>query len=111
MTRTPSLLRTLPGRNRMAQMPLATPVAFIGLQQSDLSPAILVRGEATFARAHQEYLCGSRRDGRSPPHQPGAERTWRKRRTRSEEHQSELQSLMRIPYAVFCLKKKNNIIT
>src|SRR3546814_4935719 len=30
---------------------------------------------------------------------------------RSEEHTSELQSLMRISYAVFCLKKKNNITT
>src|SRR3546814_1093873 len=30
---------------------------------------------------------------------------WRRRR--SEEHTSELQSLMRISYAVFCLKKKN----
>src|SRR3546814_9189007 len=29
---------------------------------------------------------------------------------RSEEHTSELQSLMRISYAVFCLKKKNNIL-
>src|SRR3546814_9282260 len=28
------------------------------------------------------------------------------KRTRSEEHTSELQSLMRISYAVFCLKKK-----
>src|SRR3546814_7365943 len=28
-------------------------------------------------------------------------------RARSEEHTSELQSLMRISYAVFCLKKKN----
>src|SRR3546814_7363368 len=28
------------------------------------------------------------------------------RRSRSEEHTSELQSLMRISYAVFCLKKK-----
>src|SRR3546814_10451984 len=28
------------------------------------------------------------------------------RRARSEEHTSELQSLMRISYAVFCLKKK-----
>src|SRR3546814_6859503 len=28
---------------------------------------------------------------------------------RSEEHTSELQSLMRISYAVFCLKKKKNI--
>src|SRR3546814_9251479 len=27
---------------------------------------------------------------------------------RSEEHTSELQSLMRISYAVFCFKKKNN---
>src|SRR3546814_10727248 len=30
---------------------------------------------------------------------------------RSEEHTSELQSLMRISYAVFCLKKKNHIHT
>src|SRR3546814_10337345 len=29
---------------------------------------------------------------------------------RSEEHTSELQSLMRISYAVFCLKKKKTII-
>src|SRR3546814_9007947 len=31
----------------------------------------------------------------------------RRKRERSEEHTSELQSLMRISYAVFCLKKKN----
>src|SRR3546814_5359431 len=30
---------------------------------------------------------------------------------RSEEHTSELQSLMRISYAVFCLKKKTTYIT
>src|SRR3546814_4733608 len=29
--------------------------------------------------------------------------------TRSEEHTSELQSLMRISYAVFCLKKKKHM--
>src|SRR3546814_5930493 len=41
-------------------------------------------------------------------------RKWRRRQHcrasrshRSEEHTSELQSLMRISYAVFCLKKKN----
>src|SRR3546814_10788799 len=33
-----------------------------------------------------------------------------KRLIRSEEHTSELQSLMRISYAVFCLKNKNNSI-
>src|SRR3546814_3192437 len=32
------------------------------------------------------------------------------RQNRSEEHTSELQSLMRISYAVFCLKKKNRHI-
>src|SRR3546814_6861935 len=32
-------------------------------------------------------------------------------RKRSEEHTSELQSLMRISYAVFCLKKNNKILT
>src|SRR3546814_1563684 len=36
----------------------------------------------------------------------GLRRLWR-----SEEHTSELQSLMRISYAVFCLKKKRNMIT
>src|SRR3546814_6745670 len=34
------------------------------------------------------------------------DRAWR---LRSEEHTSELQSLMRISYAVFCLKKKKTI--
>src|SRR3546814_4980253 len=33
------------------------------------------------------------------------------RYVRSEEHTSELQSLMRISYAVFCLKKKNTVPT
>src|SRR3546814_10086109 len=38
-----------------------------------------------------------------PVHSP----VYRVVRSRSEEHTSELQSLMRISYAVFCLKKKN----
>src|SRR3546814_3840455 len=41
--------------------------------------------------------------GRWPARNPPPER----RAARSEEHTSELQSLMRISYAVFCLKKKN----
>src|SRR3546814_10451084 len=40
-----------------------------------------------------------------PPGPVPARLTWIKR---SEEHTSELQSLMRISYAVFCLKKQNN---
>src|SRR3546814_7253450 len=38
----------------------------------------------------------------------GCRHVVRRRTTRSEEHKSELQSLMRISYAVFCLKKKTN---
>src|SRR3546814_5257905 len=38
----------------------------------------------------------------------GAKAIGEKGKRRSEEHTSELQSLMRISYAVFCLKKKTN---
>src|SRR3546814_2269734 len=38
-------------------------------------------------------------------------RAGRRQPGRSEEHTSELQSLMRNSYAVFCLKKKNTTIT
>src|SRR3546814_6701118 len=47
---------------------------------------------------HKEFLSFQWPEGRSKCHFAGA---------RSEEHTSELQSLMRISYAVFCLKKKN----
>src|SRR3546814_6242443 len=44
------------------------------------------------------------------PYEPSAPYRWRRvtiwADQRSEEHTSELQSLMRISYAVFCLKKK-----
>src|SRR3546814_3716334 len=52
---------------------------------------------------------GRRRRGRDARwRSPGAlPTTSRPRCPRSEEHTSELQSLMRISYAVFCLKKKN----
>src|SRR3546814_6390201 len=43
---------------------------------------------------------------RVPPARTGSRESPGPRR--SEEHTSELQSLMRISYAVFCLKKKNN---
>src|SRR3546814_1418999 len=41
------------------------------------------------------------------PHSPRPQPNFGPFRARSEEHTSELQSLMRISYAVFCLKKKN----
>src|SRR3546814_7006787 len=46
-------------------------------------------------------------NGQPPMLWPISLRSARSARSRSEEHTSELQSLMRISYAVFCLKKKN----
>src|SRR3546814_10548119 len=43
--------------------------------------------------------------GSAAPDSPGGDSCQVKRSFRSEEHTSELQSLMRISYAVFCLKK------
>src|SRR3546814_5185416 len=52
---------------------------------------------------------GPRAAGRTARGTPATDRRRgrRARPGRSEEHTSELQSLMRISYAVFCLKKKN----
>src|SRR3546814_4961196 len=50
-----------------------------------------------------EMLLGQLQRERDGAHQPCREGV---HRIRSEEHTSELQSLMRISYAVFCLKKK-----
>src|SRR3546814_7801805 len=53
-----------------------------------------------------------RRAGAAARHHGRAQRKERQRAARSEEHTSELQSLMRISYAVFCLKKNiSTIIT
>src|SRR3546814_6077592 len=54
--------------------------------------------EKTANEAHEEWRNEERRKSMSP----GDENQ------RSEEHKSELQSLMRISYAVLCLKKNTN---
>src|SRR3546814_9215659 len=51
--------------------------------------------------ARDSFLLHGRHDGPAPGEQPIL------LSPRSEEHTSELQSLMRISYDVFCLKKKN----
>src|SRR3546814_5152544 len=52
---------------------------------------------------------GQRQDDERPHDQIGGrQRGDPEQQPRSEEHTSELQSLMRISYAVFCLKKKKN---
>src|SRR3546814_2234406 len=78
---------------------------------SDLNPAAAnpsAIGPAWPATAATRR-CGHYRHCASEAWKPGFPAA--SRADRSEEHTSELQSLMRISYAVFCLKKKKNIIT
>src|SRR3546814_7831868 len=58
--------------------------------------------DRAIGRFHADDAAG----GGRMPHRPGRIGSQRGGRHRSEEHTSELQSLMRISYAVFCLKKK-----
>src|SRR3546814_2702667 len=55
--------------------------------------------------AHRAHVVSAATDGARPGWAAG--RDGDRSGSRSEEHTSELQSLMRISYAVFCLKKKN----
>src|SRR3546814_5018755 len=64
--------------------------------------------EARKRRHHRGEQAGSKGKYLMPARR-GAFREQRYRR--SEEHTSELQSLMRISYAVFCLKKKKRLIS
>src|SRR3546814_3178109 len=61
----------------------------------------------------QQAQCpaGIDRPGIIPPPTDPMPQYSRQMLPRSEEHTSELQSLMRISYAVFCLKKKNTNYT
>src|SRR3546814_2622884 len=59
--------------------------------------------EAVLRRFHPRRDAGDQQCGGDPRRLLLSEAALR----RSEEHTSELQSLMRISYAVFCLKKKN----
>src|SRR3546814_3091459 len=67
---------------------------------SAMSPS---RGSALISARVTGFLNGLTVFTSTMPKRPEAS-VWR-----SEEHTSELQSLMRISYAVFCLKKKKNI--
>src|SRR3546814_8730142 len=86
-------------------------------------PAIRLGRETGHADHAHAVPARHRRPGGAPHHErrtvrgrpesaarPEAAGENRRRLARSEEHTSELQSLMRISYAVFCLKKKKHII-
>src|SRR3546814_4183512 len=63
---------------------------------------------AGFRPAHAPQWREAHASEVSPGDAVAAERSEPDQGRRSEEHTSELQSLMRISYAVFCLKKKTN---
>src|SRR3546814_6484710 len=69
-----------------------TPTSPVPSRTATISPSVIVIGAMQRPFADQS-------DGGDGDHRPAV---------RSEEHTSELQSLMRISYAVFCLKKKKN---
>src|SRR3546814_6795619 len=89
-----------------AQVGLRQYLAGVGRHGVDRNANLMVEG---FERQPRRGQGGARRA--ALPHAAMAGRAADalvKRGTRrSEEHTSELQSLMRISYAVFCLKKKN----
>src|SRR3546814_1346617 len=65
-------------------------------------------GELTYEGQRVKVAQGGHRGLGNPHFKSSVNRTPYKATKRSEEHTSELQSLMRISYAVFCLKKKNH---
>src|SRR3546814_9745915 len=71
------------------------------LKSSDFRSACVVEAESTSYSSPPPRRLSSRHDARSGI--PAF--------ARSEEHTSELQSLMRISYAVFCLKKTKKAFT
>src|SRR3546814_10789559 len=71
---------------------------------NEFERSVIANPAAAAINASAQRACHERNDWRQArPLQEGRALG----RSRSEEHTSELQSLMRISYAVFCLKKKN----
>src|SRR3546814_7322635 len=65
----------------------------------------LFRSEAAERRLAYEEACEVEAEGCQAGREEGGQEGRAEEEGRSEEHTSELQSLMRISYAVFCLKK------
>src|SRR3546814_1009452 len=88
------------GRRKTARTssgrPCQSPIPFNAIMQAKMPPAI---EPGTHQVSSQKNL--------SPSERPMVSAEMPAIKSRSEEHTSELQSLMRISYAVFCLKKKN----
>src|SRR3546814_3062011 len=95
-----------------------TDTSFPTRRSSDLSGSFNIAAyRGSYRNIQQNVNVGTNLDGdNDPSNDPagqtiiangGTARIQGEGSLRSEEHTSELQSLMRISYAVFCLKKKN----
>src|SRR3546814_4469669 len=76
-------------------------------EQREVAPGQVGRVDHFLQRDRRQvrHALAAELDGRRQPRPAAVDEL--RIRLRSEEHTSELQSLMRISYAVFCLKKKN----
>src|SRR3546814_3695649 len=90
------------GRVALGHSSLSEP--HLGLGEGELAATLASpragSGQASHGALADHIPLKLRQCGKNAEHHPAR---WR----RSEEHTSELQSLMRISYAVFCLQKKN----
>src|SRR3546814_6615777 len=77
-------------------------------RQSDIVERGKVRHQPEILEHHANPPTEARQPLSGERHHIFAEHADKPPAGRSEEHTSELQSLMRISYAVFCLKKKQN---
>src|SRR3546814_3069282 len=82
----------------------AEAVVLLRRGRSEEALALLARSRNPVAQVVAQAIQGRQR--RELPEAVVREEVLRSGNERSEEHTSELQSLMRISYAVFCLKKK-----
>src|SRR3546814_2355681 len=89
-----------------AALPHVPDQALLGALRRAHLGARLPRPGDPGAQVPDRQLQGSAAAARGEDGGSGRAARLRGRRRRSEEHTSELQSLMRISYAVFCLKKK-----
>src|SRR3546814_10543614 len=95
------MTRVAPGETLLAQ-PLQQAIG-IGCIENLIEPVVRLAPLAALGQGQQVKVVIAEHTDRAAAE--GGDKT--QRLQRSEEHTSELQSLIRISYAVFCLKKKN----
>src|SRR3546814_9623811 len=102
-----------PGGKRIGERPVRRDREQRGSGAISHARSRLRSPESPRGRRYRTTTPDGRGRTRAPPRSRGPRTDWSKtapraHRPRSEEHTSELPSLMRISYAVFCLKKKQH---